>query len=308
MKYVPENSEGFASGGFALLDNKTILEKTIVRPTYGPDKHWRNEARFYSSLSQHLSVGGIYIPEFYGLVVVNESTIKLRLRYVEGCSPVVAPSDRERLCFRFGVKGATANVMRLYRTDWLPVSGGIGLTDSHPLVRDARSLMEEVRSDGWPVFQLFLDKVPEIRKLYLKGIPTLCHGDASRYNILVQANSERFFVIDWARVHSGMIGDDLCRLVYPAIVFFDDDYVDEAESCMVDRYIEGVQSVMPADRHSIITAFKIRAVALALSIADFLREEIAEAADEPMRKLKTERLRAYYEKMARHASDILAMI
>lgn len=298
-------SRGFATGALSAV-GPGVIEKTIVRPPHDDADLWKNEVRFYSEFGREFDLAVVRVPRFLGVEEVDDTTLRLRIEHIEDCRPVVRKSARVRLVEGFGALAGVAHVNRLERAVWLPRQGGVGPTARLPSKAEiVLRLLGEVGARCWPSFESFLAASPAVNRAYRSCTPTLGHGDASYGNVLAISGSERFVALDWARVNSGMIGDDLCRLIYPWLITTITEDIPRIEGELVDHYIAGVLSVAPTvDPRLIVRAYEIRSVVLSIGIAAMLHGWLDGAGNSAERAGRSRRVRSYYELMARRALNI----
>jgi hypothetical protein len=93
---------------------------------------------------------------------------------------------------------------------------------------------------------------------------TIRHNDAHSGNVLISP-LEDVCILDWARVSSGCIGEDLCQLFQPWIYvetqFSTMEEVEHVERGLLNAYVRGVKDVLPScDEDQIRFNYGIRSI------------------------------------------------
>lgn len=309
----PYKSQGFATGGVVVVDKGRGIEKTLVRPEKNGLKLWLNEARFYIELRDKISRDELYIPKLLNLRVIDRTTVKLTLEYMAGCPHITTLESRARFASAFGNLAGRMHNLGHHHSSWLPKTRGIGPVSSFTTgISTARKLLLSIDAGGaWRLIEKFIGNADPVRELYFSGIPTLCHGDAGHLNLMEGPSpSQSYIVIDWARVCSGMIGDDLARVIYPWLVTNNQtstaDEIVELEAQFLSRYTDGASSEVPdLDVTKINWCFQIQLVVLAISFARTYSAWLKKTKNETVRRTRVEQVRNFYRLVATRAARLM---
>ena len=304
-------TSGFASGDIEIVNDGAEIEKTLIRPSDTEITLWLNEVRFYLEFRDLLSCEELYIPKLKGMQVDNRAKVRITLEYIKDINIIRRLEDKVRVAQAFGRLSAYASQLGCHRKNWLRRRRELEDSDFSSF-KNANGLLLALGTEKeMEVFRDFFAERTAIRALRDRGIPTLCHGDASHSNILRRSSpSDGFVALDWARVRAGMIGDDLFRLIHPWLTMRSDVATQEEdaeiENLILGHYIEAVAAVLPAAEHEqIITCYQIRSVTLGIIIASAYSSWLRATKQDSIRQIRMHRIRCLYRLLADRAAHIL---
>ncbi|MBB4303853.1 SAM-dependent methyltransferase [Rhodobium orientis] len=295
-------------------DGSTV-RKIIKCESDGLAGNTLNEALFYLTIAGNLPRRNIVVPKLFGARLIEGHCMELDIEFVDG-TEVLGIEDKSTAAFAFGKAAAFLNhAVQCEENWWLPRSYGIGNVLKSKSTHDLEDLLASVsRSDLLPDYQAFLSQADEINAMYDEGYPTICHGDANDQNIRRTEDGSSIVAFDWARVCAGRVGDDLARIVYPALIMKTSNETVEllraAERNIVDQYMNGLNSERveagePAfDRALVERCAHIKTVALCFGIVPLLRRVLTRLRNSSSFDIRLRTAQAFLELMAERARNL----
>ncbi|MCW2307980.1 methyltransferase domain-containing protein [Rhodobium gokarnense] len=271
-----------------------------------------NEALFYLTIADNLPRRNIVVPKLFGARLVEGHCMELDIEFLDG-TKVLGIEDKSTAAFAFGKAAAFLNhAVQCEENWWLPRSSGVGNVLKNRSTRDLEDLLALVsRPDLLPDFQAFQGQADAINAMYDEGYPTICHGDANDENIRRTEDGSSIVAFDWARVCAGRVGDDLARILYPALIVKTSvetaDALKAAERDIVDQYMNGVNSERidagepMFDRALVERCAHIKTVALSFGIVPLLRRILTRLQNSSSFDGRLRTAQAFLELMAERA-------
>jgi len=248
-----------------------VIEKQLTARPGALAELWLDEALFSERLRDRLELKRIRIPRRVSIEVIDRREVRLYLEHVDGYRPMRGLDERLGASRAFSELAVRSREKRLHEQAWLHRSVGVGHAAPQRAFHDLLSLIGMGKRKARMIeatIQDFYDHRSKLNAQYQECVPTLTHGDANYLNVLASDASDEFLVVDWARVGSGMVGDDLARLVLPWIVTHggarEPEELLALEAEFVDAYSAGFSSAASAQ---ILFSYQLKSVTLAIGIA-----------------------------------------
>lgn len=284
----------------------TVIVKTIAWPAAENRRELPPEARFYQELGPRVAVEHLRIPALYA---VNRAAAGHTQLFIEHLSELGAIDTLDGMCRAARIMGGFAghcHAARLYEADWLPRGS---LTRSPRQIVALEQLLtglavgEDERADILETYRRLLDRMADLDAAHARELPTLCHGDLFRQNLL--AWRDGFAVIDWEKVHAGRIGDDLGKLAFQwtrAGI----PQAEASEDKLIAAYIEGAAPfVSSGAAESICRVYRARSVFTNLGKARVHWRWASKAPNPAIRRRRMNLLVQHCRRMALRAQEVL---
>lgn len=197
----------------------SLVEKVIEpSPERSRTYLWAQEALVYAERERFEAARGVRLPECYGLSFTGRR-IHLYIEDLGGCTPPRSWRQLLRSAEALGRFGAWAAGAKLWKAPWIlrsDESKGIfpvhwrrvekGLERLGVRPSSAAQFLEGCR---------LVNRSPIAQEVARSSPKTLVHLDAHPGNILLPKNGEAPYLLDWANIARGRLGDDLLRLTAP---------------------------------------------------------------------------------------------
>lgn len=252
---------GVSTLGLRLLDvtvggspqrRLSFVEKRLAKPIPLPRwMDWVDEGLFYLDIQPELQGSGFRVPGCVLLSARPDGTYSLCLERIAELQPARTLENRRVAATALGRLAAVAARRKIGARPWLRtrrVPAGFLVAESiaQRLERlDQLDILDPATRRSYETAHELLRRVHDVQSAFS---PTIQHNDAHSGNVRV-GSDHIACVLDWARVSTGVIGEDLCKL-FQSWVYSDtepwnmEDFAGREEA-LLQCYMGGVREILP---------------------------------------------------------------
>lgn len=287
-----------------------LVRKQILRLGHDGEQHgWLYEALFYSGLAAELQMPVVVIPRLFG-GMVEPGAITMIIEYLPTATRPLVLQWYQQTAMAIGKLGAVTSLKELQHTEWLtPYRLGMTTSTLDSLEALAVRCLADARESGriLTLIEELLGNPRLLGAIRSEAYSCVAHGDIHSRNVIrMHAKHEAVGLIDWGKVCSSIIGQDMALPFLPRYVVSRDwshagDFA-FAAAAVQDAIFQSVSATGPG--------FQPERVSLGLDLAivqltAVFAERFANSFDESLARDEIRRRELRMAEIFRHAATII---